>query len=1520
MTEDVSAGRLHLDAYIDTSGITRGLQRKLDAETARIRARIKAEIDTRGTVASARKAAQEASKAAKVRLQVELNTRGTLAQARALAAQISQQVRVQLRAEVDQKSVAAARAQMSAIGSDTTSTVEVDADTAKAEAQIDTAARDRKTNIKADVDDGGSFAKMANDAGTAFLGASKIPMLVGGFYTLGAAVVQVAGGLVAMTSAASQAVGTLAVLPNLIGVAGQGIAALMIGFHGVGDALGAMGKAQAAAAAQAPKVGRAQVSMANQIRSAQQALNNAEWNQARAHEAAKQAQVDLSKARVEAAKHIVDLDRALRRAIVDESGAINTLKDAKEHLQDVKWDTSATDKEKRDAEQAVKDAEQSLTDARDKRNDLAKEDADANKKGVEGSDVVIAAKKKIRDANHAAQQSDIALANAQRALAQAHKQTGIEAAKTSAATTALQTAMDRLSPAAQRFVRFLYGLKPQWEALRNAVQEALLPPIQRGITAALPMLATLRGGLVDTATRIGSLAERLGTMLGRQNFRNDVSSIMDENNKALTRFGNAGLNLIRILRDIAVVAGPTLLRPFSKWVEKVTDGWAATVKANRANGSMANFFKRAADRAAQLGDIIGNIAGALYGIGKAAIPTGDDLLTTFQNITQGWQDFANSDEGQKKMQDFFAAVKPVTEEFGTLIANLSEFLTKAGGADSSPLMNLLQTLNWIFDGLNKAMENPAVGKFVGWLMAIAGVGGALGMVAGGILKVAGNIGKIGKLASGIGKITGVNKLARSLWGTSEASGPAQRGLGKVKDAAVRAGKAAVGGARNFASWGWTKFKDGARNAGNALAEVGRKGARMAADLAKKGASALAQGARAAGSMAANLARTAAQYARVAAQAAIATAKLVAQRAVMLAVAAGQRAMALAQWAINAAMNANPIGLVVAALALLVGGVILAYQHFSWFRAGVDAVWGAIKAGAAWVWNFISKNWPLILTMLTGPIGLAAAFIIKHWDNIKGGIKAAYENVIKPIIDRFKGAFSALGGMAQWLWDKGIKPAWNSIKDAIDNGWKNIIKPPLQKFHDFIHDTLPGAFETAKTAIGTTWDKIKGLAKTPVKFIVDTVYNDGIRKVINAIPGLPGDLPEISTKGWKSGGVLPGYTPGRDVHRFISATGGALDLSGGEAIMRPEWARLMGGPEAVNLLNAAARKGRRALAAAFQRLLGARGDIGVNSASRPQFATGGVLGLARRAVQRFASGGVIDADIIDSALGFARAQVGKPYVWSAVGPGGYDCSGFMSAITNTLLGKNPYVRVGATASFPWSMFKSGVGQFTIGSTKNYGGSGVGHMAGTLTGTNVESRGGVGPIVGPAARGYNDSGFTTVAHLGAGGKAAASSGGLFAAVKAFKNFVGHIPDWFEKLTNLKGWGPSLINTVKSGGHAIREWINDKIPGPGPLPDFGGIFDSGGPLYPGSTFAVNNTGKVETVFTHDQMVDVTGNLAHIARGLAAMLTDAHHTTGTGSSALVDKLTLVGRPEEMPGMLRDATHQLRLIRLGGVHAARTP
>src|SRR4029079_5707702 len=85
------------------------------------------------------------------------------------------------------------------------------------------------------------------------------------------------------------------------------------------------------------------------------------------------------------------------------------------------------------------------------------------------------------------------------------------------------------------------------------------------------------------------------------------------------------------------------------------------------------------------------------------------------------------------------------------------------------------------------------------------------------------------------------------------------------------------------------------------------------------------------------------------------------------------------------------------------------------------------------------------------------------------------------------------------------------------------------------------------------------------FVLDTVLNkgliDGWNWVSDKILGGKFKVGHIPIPKFASGGIMPGYTPGKDV--------GLAALSGGEAVMRPEWTRAVG-EKRVEQWNVAAR--------------------------------------------------------------------------------------------------------------------------------------------------------------------------------------------------------------------------------------------------------------------------------------------------------------------------------------------------------------
>lgn len=103
--------------------------------------------------------------------------------------------------------------------------------------------------------------------------------------------------------------------------------------------------------------------------------------------------------------------------------------------------------------------------------------------------------------------------------------------------------------------------------------------------------------------------------------------------------------------------------------------------------------------------------------------------------------------------------------------------------------------------------------------------------------------------------------------------------------------------------------------------------------------------------------------------------------------AASKAWAAAQWLLNAAMNANPIGLIVAGIAALIAVGVLVVKNWDTIKEAAATAWGFVLDIIHGVWQWISDNWPLLLAILLGPFAIAAKLIVDNWDAISGFFSA-----------------------------------------------------------------------------------------------------------------------------------------------------------------------------------------------------------------------------------------------------------------------------------------------------------------------------------------------------------------------------------------------------------------------------------------------------------------------------------------------------------------------------------------------------
>jgi hypothetical protein len=411
---------------------------------------------------------------------------------------------------------------------------------------------------------------------------------------------------------------------------------------------------------------------------AAEALTDAQRNLTEAEGEALDVRKDLNKAIQDAKRDMQDLNLAIEQNALDQREATTAIMEEREKLDKLLSNPRATEIEKRNAQEAYDARVLQLKELRQEGKRMAEDQAKYAKQGVEANDKVIAVRERIADADkrvadqqravakaqervaevqvesaervaaaersvqdarraQQAQQRNSArqIANAQQALVRAQRSQAqavvAQTATAGAAVDKLKESMDNLSPAGQRFAKFIFGLKDDVRSLRFAAQEGLLPGLQQGLEELLPYLPGLNEFVREIGESLGNMFIQLVRSLGNPTWQRFFGFFRENAVPTMELLFQAGTNVAEGFAELFLA-----LTPFNGEIGKglldLTEGfakWATELTSTTGYQEFLDYVREVGPEVVDLLLQMGEFAGRLV---VALAPAGAVLVDVFGGL------------------------------------------------------------------------------------------------------------------------------------------------------------------------------------------------------------------------------------------------------------------------------------------------------------------------------------------------------------------------------------------------------------------------------------------------------------------------------------------------------------------------------------------------------------------------------------------------------------------------------------------------------------------------------------------------------------------------------------------------------------------------------------------------------------------------------------------------------------------------------------------------------------------------
>lgn len=245
------------------------------------------------------------------------------------------------------------------------------------------------------------------------------------------------------------------------------------------------------------------------------------------------------------------------------------------------------------------------------------------------------------------------------------------------------------------------------------------------------------------------------------------------------------------------------------------------------------------------------------------------------------------------------------------------------------------------------------------------------------------------------------------------------------------------------------------------------------------------------------------------------------RAGMIASSIAMYATAAAQWALNAAMSANPIALVIIAVVALIAAFVWLGTHFQAVSDFCTSMWESPTAA--------------IIAFMAGPIGwliYAAMGLIANWDQVKAWFTLLWEDPKAALGQFYDWVMSKLGGLFDWISEK-----WEWVRSIFSKPIQARVEGTATANGQSVQHNAKGGIY-GKGAFLTTFAEESDEAAIPIN---GTPRAEALWRQTGAMMGLfPGEGNSAVSVSAPINITINGNADASAVQQIKSAVGGAMD--------------------------------------------------------------------------------------------------------------------------------------------------------------------------------------------------------------------------------------------------------------------------------------------------------------------------------------------------------------------------------------------